>query len=193
MRTQVEKPKIFDHTSENKSRSLRQAPISKVLQAYTKNMLQRQIADEGGLLQRKTSSIEKKKNEEGAIDIIQRKRKSDGSIIKEIPIDKYPESIGHIEEYLKGSEQDFTLDRTGASKRRRQSLKGIPTKSGYDRDEFPMAMFSEGGTGASVKYIDPSDNRGAGSMIGHSVSNEKDGEQIIASIVQKTNGKVLQL
>lgn len=28
-----------------------------------------------------------------------------------------------------------------------------------------MAMFKEGGAGSSVKYIDPSDNQGAGSSI----------------------------
>jgi hypothetical protein len=30
-----------------------------------------------------------------------------------------------------------------------------------DRDEYPPAMFNEGG-GASVRKINPSDNRGAG-------------------------------
>lgn len=33
-----------------------------------------------------------------------------------------------------------------------------------------MAMFKEGGSGASVRYINPSDNRGAGSAIGSALS-----------------------
>jgi hypothetical protein len=32
---------------------------------------------------------------------------------------------------------------------RRESLRGIPTKKGYDRDEYPPAMADEGGEGAS--------------------------------------------
>ncbi len=30
-----------------------------------------------------------------------------------------------------------------------------PSKAGYDRDEYPPAMFKEGGKGASVRYISP--------------------------------------
>ncbi|PAD80137.1 hypothetical protein CHH67_01540 [Paenibacillus campinasensis] len=58
-----------------------------------------------------------------------------------------------------------TNDRAGADDNRNESLKGIPTKKGYDRDDWPMAMCAEGGVGASVKYIDPSDNRCAGSWV----------------------------
>ena len=47
-----------------------------------------------------------------------------------------------------------------------------------DRDEFPMAMFKEGGKGASVRYIDPSDNRGAGSSIAHALSGYDDGTRV---------------
>lgn len=45
-------------------------------------------------------------------------------------------------------------------------LKNIATEKDKDRDEYPPAMFKEGGNGASVKKIDSSDNRGAGSSIG---------------------------
>ena len=60
----------------------------------------------------------------------------------------------------------LTIDRTGAKGNRRASLRGISTKKGKGRDEYPPAMFKEGGKGASVRHIDPSDNRGAGSTIG---------------------------
>lgn len=61
----------------------------------------------------------------------------------------------------------FTLDRNGASKRRLKALRGTPIRSGYDRDEFPMACFREGGFGSDIRYISPSDNRGCGSYISH--------------------------
>ncbi|SMD69908.1 Sporulation-specific extracellular nuclease precursor [Bacillus paranthracis] len=38
--------------------------------------------------------------------------------------------------------------------------------------------YAEGGTGASVKYITPSDNRGAGSYVGSKVSKLPDGAKI---------------
>ncbi len=79
---------------------------------------------------------------------------------------KYPESAQHIEEAIKdGQPNTLTIDRGGASSRRKASLKGVDTVPGLDRDEYPPAMSKEGGTGASIKLIDPSDNRGSGSSI----------------------------
>lgn len=46
-----------------------------------------------------------------------------------------------------------------------------------------MAMFKEGGTGASVKHIDPSDNRGAGSAIGSALSSYPDGTVVEIFII----------
>ncbi|MDE1376842.1 sporulation protein, partial [Bacillus licheniformis] len=40
----------------------------------------------------------------------------------------------------------------------------------------------EGGTGASVEYISPSDNRGAGSWVGNQVSDYPDGTKILFKI-----------
>jgi RHS repeat-associated protein len=51
------------------------------------------------------------------------------------------------------------LSSADASINRSESLKGIPTKKGFDRDESPPASISAGGVGASVRYINPSDNR----------------------------------
>lgn len=47
-----------------------------------------------------------------------------------------------------------------------------------DRDEWPMAMFKEGGNGANVRHIDPSDNRGAESSIGNVLSGLPNGTKI---------------
>lgn len=48
----------------------------------------------------------------------------------------------------------------------KESLRGISTEKGKDRDEYPPAMFGEGGKDASVQKIASSDNRGAGSSMG---------------------------
>lgn len=96
------------------------------------------------------------------------------------PSDRYPETAQHIKEAIeKGHSDTCTIDRGGADDRRKQSLKDIPTKKGYDRDEYPMAMCEEGGEGADVKYISPSDNRGAGSWVGHQVSEYPDGTKVL--------------
>lgn len=41
-----------------------------------------------------------------------------------------------------------------------------------------MAMFKKGGANASVRHIDPSDNRGAGSVIGNMLSTMPDGTKV---------------
>jgi hypothetical protein len=97
---------------------------------------------------------------------------------KTIYIDKkkYPESAKHIEEAAKkGKPTTLTIDRAGAKQNRKDSLRGFPTKKGKDRDEWPPAMSKEGGSGASVKYINPSDNRGSGSVMGNEIKGLPDG------------------
>ena len=44
-------------------------------------------------------------------------------------------------------------------------------------------MFEEGGSGASVRHINPSDNRGTGSSIGHVLSGEPDGTKILFKVI----------
>ncbi|WP_164849113.1 NucA/NucB deoxyribonuclease domain-containing protein [Flavobacterium columnare] len=46
-----------------------------------------------------------------------------------------------------------------------------------------MAMFKEGGNGASVRYINPSDNRGAGSAIGNALSDYPDDTRVLIKII----------
>lgn len=92
---------------------------------------------------------------------------------------KYPESARHIEEaqsgriwrgdqYRQGRPKPsiLTIDRDGADDNREDSLRGIATRPPDERDEYPPAMFVEGGTGASVKYIPGGDNGGSGSSMG---------------------------
>lgn len=100
-------------------------------------------------------------------------------VILEFPADKYPTVAAHIASaILAGESAVCTIDRAGADQRREASLAGIPTRDGYDRDEWPMAMCEEGGSGASVAYIDPTENRGAGSWVGNSLEKYPDGTRV---------------
>lgn len=95
------------------------------------------------------------------------------------PAEKYPETAKHIQEAIEaGESSSCTIDREGAEKNRKESLKGVPTKKGYDRDEWPMAMCAEGGAGADIKYISPSDNRGAGSWVSNQLEKYPDGTRV---------------
>lgn len=100
-----------------------------------------------------------------------------------IDADRHPETAQHVQEAQSGTiwrgdtstsgtplPSVLTIDRPNAKSNRADSLHGIPTRPGKDRDEYPPAMFEEGGTGASVKYINPSDNRGAGSSMGRQIN-----------------------
>lgn len=100
-------------------------------------------------------------------------------VILEFPADKYPTVAAHIASaILAGESSVCTIDRSGAEKRREASLAGIPTKDGYDRDEWPMAMCKEGGVGASVVYVDPAENRSAGSWVGNQLEKYPDGTRV---------------
>jgi hypothetical protein len=107
---------------------------------------------------------------------------------------KYPESTQHIKDAIAaGAPRVLTLDRNDppgtaskdkkCNKRRKLSLKGVKTQPGKDRDEYPFAMTSEGGTGASIRLIDPSDNRGSGSTIGTALRGQPDGTQFEINFV----------
>lgn len=96
------------------------------------------------------------------------------------PMDRYPETGDHIFDAIAAGHSDVcTIERDGAEERREESLAGIPAKPGYDRDEWPMAMCEEGGAGASVRYVTPSDNRGAGSWVGNQLENYPDGTKVL--------------
>ncbi|MET3831046.1 hypothetical protein ABIC86_002512 [Paenibacillus sp. DS2363] len=95
------------------------------------------------------------------------------------PSERYPETALHIKEAVAAGHSDTcTIDRDGADNNRDLSLRGVDTKKGYDRDEWPMAMCAEGGEGAHIKHISPKDNRGAGSWVGHQLSDYPDGARI---------------
>jgi hypothetical protein len=108
---------------------------------------------------------------------------------------KYYESATHIDEattlglQYRGSDPsgktihqptELTVDRGGAKARRRASTSQVERKlfGGMDRDEYPPAMFAEGGRDASVKYVSRSDNRGAGSSMGNQLRGLPNGTKV---------------
>ncbi|WNS43881.1 NucA/NucB deoxyribonuclease domain-containing protein [Paenibacillus sp. MMS20-IR301] len=102
-----------------------------------------------------------------------------GVVQLEFPAERYPETAKHIQDAIKSGESAIcTINRENAEENRKESLKGIPTKKGYDRDEWPMAMCAEGGAGADIEYITPSDNRGAGSWVGNQLEDFADGTRV---------------
>ncbi|WP_344489325.1 NucA/NucB deoxyribonuclease domain-containing protein [Glycomyces endophyticus] len=95
-----------------------------------------------------------------------------GHYDKRIFIDpkKYPESAKHIRQaQKKGHPRILTKSSNEVKQRKRRNLSlfRVPLRRGKDRDEYPFASTKEGGLGASVKYLDPSDNTGAGSKLRH--------------------------
>lgn len=100
-------------------------------------------------------------------------------VLLEFPADRYPVAAAHIASaILSGATDICTIDRSRADANRSASLAGIPIMDGYDRDEWPMAMCDEGGSEVSVVYIDPSENRGAGSWVGNQLAQYPDGTRV---------------
>jgi hypothetical protein len=89
-----------------------------------------------------------------------------------LPQNRYPETAGHIRDVEGGAVSgEYNWAPDGSDARRNESLKGYPSSSSLDRDEWPMASAAEGGAGADIRYINQSDNRGAGSFIAKQLSN----------------------
>lgn len=79
---------------------------------------------------------------------------------------KYPRVRTHWERAIRqGWPRVLTVNRVGAKERRSALLRGVPTKPGFDRDEYPMAMARDT-VGANVELVPSSQNRGAGSVQG---------------------------
>lgn len=144
-----------------------------------------QVAERAGL-RSKFASILDPKGESAAVRDYQD---------TEIHVDsaRHPETAQHIQEAQSGTiwrgdastqgtpaPSILTIARDGAKANRAESLRGIAPRGAdeLDRDEYPPAMFSEGGAGASVKYIDRSDNRGAGSVMGSDLGGLPEGARI---------------
>jgi RHS repeat-associated protein len=104
-----------------------------------------------------------------------------GTEPKDVYIDpsKYPATAGHVSDaQAAGQPAVVTVDRPGTSNQRGAATAGHATQAGTDRDEYPPAVTKEGGTGASVRNIPASDNRGAGAAMGNQIRNVPNGGTI---------------
>ena len=98
---------------------------------------------------------------------------------------KYGEAAEHIEDAQKaGKPSVLTVDKPGAAARRAESLKGLDKVPNKQLDEYPPAMFKEGGAGASVRPINPSANMGAGAAIGNACRGLKNGAKVKIVVVK---------
>ncbi|MEO8552822.1 MAG: RHS repeat-associated core domain-containing protein [Kofleriaceae bacterium] len=110
---------------------------------------------------------------------------AEADVVVELSRARNPEAVAHIEEaQAAGKPSVLTIDREGARARRYQSLKGIGSRPGLQRDEYPPAMFKEGGRGASVRHIDPGQNQSAGSLIRHALTGHKNGTRVLLKAVE---------
>ena len=97
---------------------------------------------------------------------------------------RHPAAAEHvIHAQRTGQPSILTLDRTNAAKRRTESLRYINKRQRrpdglFDRDEYPPAMFREGGNPSSVRYINRHDNRGAGTSMRWQLEGHDDGTRV---------------
>ena len=97
---------------------------------------------------------------------------------------KYPQTAEHIRmAQTMGFPEFVTLGRADAAERRKASLVDVKASQIYDRDEWPMAVFEEGGQGANIVYIEGRDNRGAGSSIGWQMRGFPDGSRVRVRVI----------
>ena len=100
---------------------------------------------------------------------------------------KYPHIRAHaLAAIRKGWPAVLVLNRNGATQRRNRLLRGIRTRRGYDRDEYPPAVgrgrgyHLESGSGptgwrADVAYVASRENRSHGSSMGGKLRKYCDG------------------
>jgi filamentous hemagglutinin len=77
----------------------------------------------------------------------------------------------------------ITTDRPGAPGGREEAIGGHDKVPGKQLDEYPPAIAKEGGAGASVRPISPSDNMGAGASLGNQMRPYPDGSKIRIKVV----------
>lgn len=103
------------------------------------------------------------------------------NVAKEVTLSqsRHGEAAKHVADAIKSGKPDvLTINRPGTSANRAQSIGGLDKVPGKHLDEYPPAMFKEGGAGASVRPINPRDNMSAGACIGNACRGLPDGTSI---------------
>jgi hypothetical protein len=79
----------------------------------------------------------------------------------------------------RGAPRLLHVDRPDADAHRKASLRGHPTRPGFDRDEYPPAVAAEGGAGADVDYVPRAENRSGGAVLRAALAPFCDGQAFI--------------
>lgn len=104
--------------------------------------------------------------------------RTDALVVVDLGNRKHRHILDHVwDAWRQGQPKRLHIARNEADDNRDASLKGIPTKPGFDRDEYPPAMSDEGGAGASVRYVGSSENRSAGAVMGNQLSDFCNGQR----------------
>jgi RHS repeat-associated protein len=113
-----------------------------------------------------------------------RAAESEGPVIIRISRSRFGAAALHAEEATaarvrRGLPTDYTIARAGADMNRIASgVTGAATRPNLQLDEWPMAMFREGGFRASLRYIDPHSNQSLGAYIGNLLRPHSDGTKV---------------
>jgi hypothetical protein len=105
-------------------------------------------------------------------------RTVDAVVLVHLDPARWPDIIGHVQRATDrdGRPRHLHIDRADADVHRAAALAGIPTKTGFDRDEYPPAMSLEGGADSTVEYVPSSENRSQGSAMGAALSGFCEGQ-----------------
>ena len=108
-------------------------------------------------------------------------RGAEAAIAKEIRLSRsiHGEAAIHAADAIEaGYPSVLTVDKAGASANRRAATGALDKVPGMQLDEYPPAMFREGGAGASVRAINPHDNMSAGACIGNACRGLNAGDKV---------------
>jgi hypothetical protein len=98
----------------------------------------------------------------------------------------YGQAAKHIEDAQNAGQPEIvTIDRSNAPQRRTEAMSKLPPLPFLERDEYPPAMFKEGGANASVRYVNPRDNRACGAYIGNACRPYPDGTRVRIKVVEE--------
>ncbi|MEO5693241.1 MAG: RHS repeat-associated core domain-containing protein [Usitatibacter sp.] len=104
-----------------------------------------------------------------------------GDVAREIPLSLsvHGDAAQHAGDAIRaGQPSVLTIARPGAPANRQASTGALDKVPNKHLDEYPPAMFKEGGSGASVRAINPRDNMSAGACIGNACRGLPDGTRV---------------
>ena len=104
-----------------------------------------------------------------------------GVAAREITLSRsiHGEAAAHAADAIQaGKPSVLTIYRAGAAGNRQASTGALDKVAGKHLNEYPPAMFREGGAGASVRPINPRDNMSSGACIGNACRGLPDGTRV---------------